>query len=168
MVYLKFRRLACIPALLYGAGLWTVTKSGLEKLERCQRWFVKKLFHLPDFVDSLLLNVISGLLTIGSLLHQKKLSFLGIIFTLPNVPKVVLDIFKLRLNMLNVDSDSKSIGFLGEILHSLERYNLMPFLHLWQRVSIFSSYRKWKQTVNSRIVKHERAYFLTASEESLL
>ena len=67
--------------------------------------------------------------------------------------------------MLNVDSDSKSIGFLGGILHSLETYNLMPCLHLWQRVSIFPSYRKWKQIVNSRIFKHERAYFLTASEE---
>ena len=53
------------------------------------------------------------------------------------VPKVVLDIIKLRLNMLNVDSDSKSIGFLGEILDSLETYNLMPYLHLLQRVSIF-------------------------------
>ena len=62
--------------------------------------------------------------------------------------------------MLNVDSDSKSIsdyGFLGVI---------MPYLDLWQRVSIFSSYKKkWKQIVNSRIFKHERAYFLTASKE---
>ena len=77
----------------------------------------------------------------------------------------MLDILKLRLNMLNVDSDSKSTDFLGEILHSLETYNLMPYLHLWQRVLIFPSYRKWKQIVNSRIFKHERAYFPTASEE---
>ena len=73
MVYIiKFWRQACIPALFFGAELWTVTKSGLEKLERCQRWFLKKLFHLPDFADSLLLNVLSGLPTIGSLLHKKK------------------------------------------------------------------------------------------------
>ena len=142
MVYIKFWRQACIPALLFGAELWTVTKSGLEKLERCQRWLLKKLFHLPDLVDSLLLNIISGLPTVGSLLHQKKLYFLGRILTLPEVPKVVLDILKLRLNMLNVDSDSNSIGFLSEILHSLETYKLMPYLHLWQRVSIFPSYRK--------------------------
>ena len=58
-----------------------------------------------------------------------------------------------------------SIGFLDEILHSLETYNLMPYIHLWQRVSIFPSYKKWKHIVNSRIFKHERAYFLTASEE---
>ena len=76
------------------------------------------LFHLPDFVDSLLLNIISGLPNVGSLSHQKKLYFLGRILTLPEVHKVVLDILKLRLNMLNVDSDSNSIGFLSEILHS--------------------------------------------------
>ena len=77
MVYIKFWRQACIPALLFGAELWPVTKSGLEKLERCQRWFLKKHFHLPDFVDSLLLNVISGLPTAGSLLHQTKAIFSG-------------------------------------------------------------------------------------------
>ena len=78
---------------------------------------------MPDFVDSLLLNIISGLPTTGSLLHQKTLYFLGRILTLPKGPRVVLDIFKRRLNMLNKDSDSKRIGFLGEILHSLETYN---------------------------------------------
>ena len=71
----------------------------------------------------------------------------------------------LDILMLNVDSDSKPIGFLGEILHSLETYKLTPYIHLWQRVSIFPSYRKWKQIVNSGIFKIERAYFLTASEE---
>ena len=61
MVYIKFWRQACILALLFGEELWTVTKSGLEKLERCQRWFLRKPFHLLDFADSLLLNVIRGL-----------------------------------------------------------------------------------------------------------
>ena len=41
MVHVKFWRQAFIPALLFGAELWTVTKSGLEKLERCQTWFLK-------------------------------------------------------------------------------------------------------------------------------
>ena len=57
----------------------------------------------------------NGIAAIDSLLHQKKLCFLGRILTLPKVPKVVLDILKLRLNMLNGDSVSKPTGFLGEI-----------------------------------------------------
>ena len=107
-----------------------------------------------------------GFLLLALCCIRKKLYFLGRILTLPEVPKVVLDILKLRLNMLNVDSDSNSIGFLSEILHSLETYDLMPYLHLWQRVSIFPSYRKWKHNVNSRIFSHERADILTASEAS--
>ena len=99
------------------------------------------------------------------LLRQKRLYFLGRILTLPKILKVVLDILKLRVSVLNTDSDSIPIGFLGGILHSLETYMLTPYLHLWQRVSIFSSYKTWKQAVNNRIFKHERACFLTASEE---
>ena len=37
VVYIKFWRQACIPALLFEAELPTVIKSGLENLERCQR-----------------------------------------------------------------------------------------------------------------------------------
>ena len=94
---------------------------------------------------------------------RKGYIFSAEILTLPKVPKVMIDILKLRLNMLNVDSDSKSTGFLGAILHSLESYSLMPYLHLWQRVSIFLSYSKWNRllTVESLNMK----YFLTASEE---
>ena len=137
MVYIKFWRQACIPALLFGAELWTVTKSGLTKLERCQRWFLKKRFYLPDFVDSLLLNVISGLPTIGSLLDKKKLYFLGRILTLPKVPKVVLDILKLRLNMLNLDSGSKSTGFLGE---DIAFTGNIQFISIYGRVYRFSTH----------------------------
>ena len=127
--------------------------------------FSKNVFNFHDFIDSLLLNVISRLPTTGSLLHQKKLYFLGRILTLPKVLKVVLDtVFKLRLDMLNVDRDSKLTGFLGESLRLLETY-LMRLCHPWQKISIFPSYGKRKQIVNSRILKHERAYFLTASEE---
>ena len=34
IVYIKFWRQACIPALLSGAELWTVIRSGIEKSER--------------------------------------------------------------------------------------------------------------------------------------
>ena len=90
MVYIKFWRQACIPALFFGAELWTVTKAGFEKLERCQRWFLKKFFHLPDFIDSLLLNVVSRLPTIGSLLHQKSYIFLAESLLCQKFPKLYL------------------------------------------------------------------------------
>ena len=62
MVYIKFWRQVCIPVLLFKAELWTVTRSGLEKLD-AEGGFSKNFFIC--------------LTTIGSLLHQKKLYFLG-------------------------------------------------------------------------------------------
>ena len=55
--------------------------------------------------------------------------------------------------------------FWDKILRSLKTYNLIPYLHLWQRVSILQSQRKWKQIVNSRIFSYETACFPTTSEE---
>ena len=101
LIYVKFWEKACIPALLFGAELWTFTKTGLNKLERCQRWFLKKLFYLPDYIESSILYIISGLPTISTLLHQKRLYFLGRIISLKKIPKVVSDIFRARLHTLD-------------------------------------------------------------------
>ena len=49
LIYVKFWRQACLPSLLFGAELFTLTPSLLLKLERCQSWFLKKLFYVPDF-----------------------------------------------------------------------------------------------------------------------
>ena len=46
-VYIKFWRQACLPSLLYGVELFTVTLTLIEKLERCQQWFLKNLFFVP-------------------------------------------------------------------------------------------------------------------------
>ena len=99
LIYVKFWKKACIPALLFGAELWTVTKTGLDKLEGCQRWFLKKLFYLPDYIESSILYIISGLSTISTLLHQKRLYFLGRIISLKKIPKVVSDILRARLTI---------------------------------------------------------------------
>ena len=53
-VYIKFWRQACLPSLLYGTELFTLTSNLLVKLERCQCWFIKNIFmflnlHPPSF-----------------------------------------------------------------------------------------------------------------------
>ena len=165
LIYVKFWKKACIPALLVGAELWTVTKTGLDKLERCQRWFLKKLFYLPDYIESSILYIISGLPTISTLLHQKRLYFLGRIISLKKIPKVVSDIFRARLQTLNDNNLVAPQGFLGEIAQSLKMFDLTSYQSLWQRVSIFPTYRKWKQIVNCRIFKFEREAFATLALE---
>ena len=100
-IYVKFWKKACIPALVFGAELWTVTKTGLDKLERCQRWFLEKHFYLPDYIESSILYIISGLPTISTLLHQKRLYFLGRIISLKKIPRVVSGILRARLHTLD-------------------------------------------------------------------
>ena len=36
LVYVKLWKQACLPSLLFGAELWTLTPTLLLKLERCQ------------------------------------------------------------------------------------------------------------------------------------
>ena len=41
LIYVKFWRQACLPTLLFGAELFTLTPTLLLRLERCQSWFLK-------------------------------------------------------------------------------------------------------------------------------
>ena len=49
LIYVKFRRHARIPSLLFGAELFMLIPSLLLELKRCQIWFLEKLFYVPDF-----------------------------------------------------------------------------------------------------------------------
>ena len=77
MIYSKFWKQACIPTLLFGAEIWTLTSMQLEKLERCQRWFIRRLFHLPDYTSNEILAIIGGIPSVTTIINQKKLSFLA-------------------------------------------------------------------------------------------
>ena len=48
LVYIKLWRQACLP-LLYGTELFTIAPTPLEKFERCQQWFLKHVFYVPEF-----------------------------------------------------------------------------------------------------------------------
>ena len=39
LIFVKFWRQACLPSLLFGSELFSLTPSLLLKLERCQLWF---------------------------------------------------------------------------------------------------------------------------------
>ena len=55
LVYIKLWRQACFPSLLYGAEVFTITPNSLEKFERCQQWFLKHVFYVPEFAPKRLL-----------------------------------------------------------------------------------------------------------------
>ena len=77
LIYMKLWRQACLPSLLFGADLWMLTPTLLLKLERCQHWFLKHLFYVPEFAPGALLLKLSGLNSIESEVATKKLLFSG-------------------------------------------------------------------------------------------
>ena len=48
LIYIKFCKQACLPCLLFGAELFSLNKSQLCQLERCQQWFLKNVFMCPN------------------------------------------------------------------------------------------------------------------------
>ena len=97
MVYLKFGKQPCILTLLFGSVLWTLTSTLLKQVEACQRWFLKKLCHLPEHAPNHSLYIISGLLAIETLIDQRKLFFLACIITSHKMPPLINNLYRLRL-----------------------------------------------------------------------
>ena len=95
-IFLKFWRQACLPSLLFGSELFSLTPSLLLKLERCQLWFLKYIFYLPSFTHSTLVLRITGLNSIESEIDVKRLSFLGRLITQPKRSVAVRTLFQSR------------------------------------------------------------------------
>ena len=79
LIFVKFWRQACLPSLLFGAEIITLTPGLLLKLECCQSWFLKHIFHVPSFALGLLLLKMSGLTLLLLKLPLKSCSFLGVL-----------------------------------------------------------------------------------------
>ena len=71
LVYIKFWKQACLPSLLFGSELLTLTPSLLLKLEHCQLWCLKNIFYVPSFAQSILILKLSGLNSIESEIDAK-------------------------------------------------------------------------------------------------
>ena len=89
LIYIKFWRQACLPILLYGTDLFTLTSTLLTKVERCQQWFLKNVFYVPKFAPCQLLLKLSGLWSIDSETGLRKLLFLGRLLTGDKMTPVV-------------------------------------------------------------------------------
>ena len=169
MIYLKFWDQACIPTLLFGAEIWSLTSTDLEKLERCQRWFIKRLFHLPDYTSNKILAIVSGIPSVTTIINQKRLYFLGRIITLSKNPDVIYitmkAVMKSRLLDFFKGDDSSPHRFLHVIVCLLEKYELMTYVLFWKNSSLFPSYCKWKSIVNSRLFRMHHSQLQAVSPE---
>ena len=102
LVYVKFWKQACLPSILFGAELWTLTPTLLLKLERCQYWFLKRIFYVPEFAPDPLLLKLSGLNSIESEVANKKLLFLVRLIREPKMTPLIKNLFDSRTTLYNV------------------------------------------------------------------
>ena len=79
-------------------------------------WFIKRLFHLPDYTSNEILAIVSGTPSVATIINQKKLYFLGKIITLPKVPDVAKAVMKSRLFDFFEGDNSSPHGFLHYIV----------------------------------------------------
>ena len=75
LIHVKLWKQACLPSLLFGAELWTLTPTLLPMLERCQYWFLKHVFYVPKFAPGPLLLKLSSLNSIESEVATKSFCF---------------------------------------------------------------------------------------------
>ena len=130
LIFVKFWRQACLPSLLFGAELFTLSPGLLLKLERCQSWFLKHLFYVPSFAPDLFSLKMSGLNSIESEIAIKKLLFLGRLITEPNMAPTVRNLFESKTES-NFEANITSVGVVLSISEVLVKYDLLQYFESW-------------------------------------
>ena len=166
LVYLKTWKQACIPCLLFSSELWNLTPSDIEKLERCQRWFVRIVFYLSNHSDVSSLQSIGGLTSVELQIDIRKLFFFARIVSKDGMPPVVGDIFRFRAKEYFRNPDCVPTGFMGDIVGRLKKYDNHSYLSLWINVDLFPSYSSWKRIVNKKVYKYDKEKLLSYVPES--
>ena len=150
LVYIKFWRQGCLPCLLFGTELFSLNANQLGKLERCQQWFLKNVFHVPKFAAGKLLLRLAILNSTESETDLKKLLFLDRLITETKMPAIVKGLFQCRVDDF-FNSSLTSIGVLLSICDALRKYDLFHYLQFWHRDSSFPTYTQWKSIVKTKI-----------------
>ena len=154
LVYIKFWKRACLPSLLFGRELFTLTPSLLLKLERCQLWFLKNIFYLPSSAHSTLILKLSGLNFTESKIDVNRPLFLRRLITEPKMATVVKNLFRSRAESY-FDSSISSTGVLPNIFEASRKYGLFDYFKLWSETSVFPVYSWWKKPVRCKVRENQ-------------
>ena len=160
LVYHKIWKQTCITCLLFASELWNLTPD-TEKLERCQRWFVRKVFYLPNHSNVSSLQSISGLTSVELQIDIRKLFFFARIVNNDGMSPVVRDIFRFRAKEYFRNPDCVPTGFMGDIVRLLKKYDLHSYFSLWINADLFQSYSSWKRIVNKKVCKYDKEKLLS-------
>ena len=103
----------------------------------------------------ILLLKLSGLNSIESEVHVKRLLLLGRLITEPKIAPAVKTLFDSRISSY-FNPDINSMGFFVHANESLCNYNLNTYFKDWHSNSIFSSYfYEWRNIVYKKIFEYE-------------
>ena len=80
---LKLYQVLCLPIMLYGAEIWSFTKTELLLLERVHRRILRTIQGLPLRCPSILLTKLLGISSIDDLISQRSLGFIIATANLP-------------------------------------------------------------------------------------
>ena len=107
---------------MFDSELWSLTKTDIACLERCQNWFIRKVFHLPKFSSHLLLLKISGLISVENEIAKRKLFFFARM-ALSTSDTVLCKLFQARVgNFLTIQNNS--FGFIKDVVFFMHKYSL--------------------------------------------
>ena len=119
LIYVKYWKQVCLPSLLFGSEIFSLTPALLSRLEYCQRWFLKIIFHMPKFASSIFIERLAGVNSVESEIDYRKLLFIGRLLSVPNLPVTVKTLFRTRIESL-YDEKISSIG----VFSNMEIYRL--------------------------------------------
>ena len=166
LVFLKIWKQACIPCLLFGSELWNLTLFDIEKLERCQRWFARKVFYLPNHSDGFSLQSISGLTSVELQINIRKLFFFARIVRNDDMSPAVRDIFRFRAKEYFRNPDCIPTRFMDDIVGPLKKYDLHSYFIMWINADLLPSYSSWKRIVNKKVYRYDKEKLLSYASES--
>jgi hypothetical protein len=133
----------CIPILLYGAEIWTLSKVELNMLERVHRKILRTIQGLPTRCHSSSLTSMLGSTSIKSAISQRKLNF--------NNSVICLDEQSLPKKLLGKRSqDSKAQGLMPDLEATLDRLNLPSISTLLDNPLTIKP-ASWKRSIKKQL-----------------
>ena len=114
LIYVKYWKQVCLLSLIFGSEIFSLTPTLLSRLERCQRWFLKIVFHVPKFASSILIERLACVNSVEYETEYRKLLFIGRLLSVPNIPITVKTLFRTRIESF-YDEKIASIGVFSTI-----------------------------------------------------
>jgi hypothetical protein len=133
----------CIPILLYGAEIWTLSKVELNMLERVHRKILRTIQGLPTRCHSSSLTSMLGSTSIESFISQRKLNSINSIICLDeqSLPKKLLS---------KRSQDSKAKGLIPDLEATLDHLNLPGITTLLDNPVIIKP-ASWKRSIKKQL-----------------